>query len=88
MPLSFVAIIGIAVIIFGAIMRSAILITLGVNLIVAPISYIGGTLLAGGPDATIIDFFKGFLTFQLIPLLFLIFFVIRRSRKILGGATN
>jgi len=64
MPLSFEAIIGIAVIVFG------------------------GTLLAGGPDATIIDFFKGFLTFQLIPLLFLIFFVIRRSRKILGGATN
>lgn len=85
MPLSFVAIIGI---VFGAIMHSAILIALGVNLIVAPISYIGGTLLAGGPDATIIDFFKGFLTFQLIPLLFLIFFVIRRSRKILGGAAN
>lgn len=88
MPLSFVAIIGIAVIIFGAIMRSAILITLGVNLIVAPISYIGGTLLAGGPDATIIDFFKGFLFIQIIPLLFLIFFVIRRSRKILKGAAN
>ena len=85
MPLSFVAIIGI---VFGAIMHSAILITLSVNLIVAPISYIGGTLLAGGPDATIIDFFKGFLFIQIIPLLFLIFFIIRRSRKILGGATN
>lgn len=88
MPLSFVAIIGIAVIIFGAIMRSAILITLGVNLIVAPISFFIGIMAGGGPDTTIIDFFKGFLTFQLIPLLFLIFFVIRRSRKILGGATN
>lgn len=88
MPLSFVAIIGIVVIVFGAIMHSAILMTLGVNLIVAPISYIGGTLLAGGPDTTIIDFFKGFLFIQIIPLLFLIFFVIRRSRKILGGATN
>ena len=88
MPLSFVAIIGIVVIIFGAIMHSAILITLGVNLIVAPISFFIGIMAGGGPDTTIIDFFKGFLFIQIIPLLFLIFFVIRRSRKILKGAAN
>ena len=69
-------IIGIGLVIFGAIKYSNIIITLGANVIVAPNAFFIGTMATDPPGSTLADFLKGFLFVQIIPLLILLYFII------------
>ncbi len=66
-----------------------IYLSLGLNLITAPLALFIGGMATDPPDSTQLDFLKGFLFIQAIPLfilfIFLAWYSIRKSKYAYGG---
>ncbi len=68
---------------------SFVMIGLGINILTIPLSYFIGGMATDSPDSTRLDFWKGFLFIQKIPLFLLIFLLfltvvlwfIRKNKK-------
>jgi uncharacterized membrane protein len=79
-----VVICGLFLILKGDSKKSFFLICSGVNLIIIPLSFIMGVFGTDAPDSDMYDFLKGFLFVQTIPLVLLIYSILRillNSRK-------
>ncbi|SMQ80576.1 hypothetical protein SAMN05444673_3923 [Bacillus sp. OV166] len=72
-----VVISGVFLIIKGDSKKSFFLICSGVNLIITPFSFFIGAFATDAPDSDMYDFLKGFLFVQAIPLVLLIFSILR-----------
>ncbi|HDR7851173.1 TPA: hypothetical protein QCY30_006029 [Bacillus toyonensis] len=55
---------------------SFIMIGLGINILVIPLSFFIGGMATASPDSTRLDFWKGFFFIQIIPLFLLIFLLL------------
>ncbi|MFE6139508.1 hypothetical protein [Bacillus sp. NPDC057893] len=64
---------------------SFVMIGLGINILASPVAFFIGVMATDPPDSTMLDFWKGFLFIQAIPLLILLlsmmWWLIRRNKK-------
>lgn len=64
---------------------SFVMIGLGINILASPVAFFIGVMATDSPDSTTLDFLKGFLFIQAIPLLLLLlsmmWWFIRRNKK-------
>ena len=70
----FLAIIGCGIlcIIFGSSKKSFLLISLGINIVALPVAYFIGMMATDAPTSTSVNFLKGFLFIQGIPIILFI----------------
>lgn len=64
---------------------SFVMIGLGINILASPVAFFIGVMATDPPDSTVLDFWKGFLFIQAIPLIILLlsmmWWLIRRNKK-------
>ncbi|MCP8968426.1 hypothetical protein [Ectobacillus ponti] len=64
---------------------SGVIVGLGLNIFTSPLAFFIGGMATDPPDSTMLDFWKGFLFIQAIPLLILLAFLvmwwIRKSKE-------